>query len=76
MRKWEDLPKEVLATMEWLGRFGPTTDPSLQELKGLMLDKDGDSVKVYIDAKQLRSIADDFYQVADWLEDRAVSESL
>lgn len=71
--KWEELPVQVLETMKFLGDFGPLIDHRRKEVKGYMHDADGGG-KVYLSAKDLRNMADDFYKVADWLEDRAVQE--
>ena len=68
---WMDLPKEVLDDMEWLGNFGPTVKPENRELKGCMVDGDGDLVKAYIEADFARRLAKSLTVVADWLDARA-----
>lgn len=69
--EWTDLPKDVLDDMEWLGNFGPTVKPENRELKGRMVDSDGDVGKAYLEADTARRLAKSLNAVADWLDARA-----
>lgn len=66
-----ELTKSELETLEFLGRFGPTVDPLLCELKGWMMDSDGDVTKVYLNSTDLRDVAGSLYSIAQWLDERA-----
>ena len=68
---WDDLPKEILEDMEWLGNFGPTVNVANRELKGRMVDSDDDVGKAYIEAFYARRLAKSLNAVADWLDARA-----
>ena len=69
--EWRDLPKEVLDDMEWLGNFGPTVVVQNREMKGQMVDSDGDVGKAYLDADSARRLAKSLNAAADWLDARA-----
>lgn len=60
---WKSLPPKVLEDMEFLGSFSPTTKG--EELKGYMIDKEGEGGKVYLDERDLRRIAGSLFFVAD-----------
>lgn len=70
-KKWSDNAAEQ---MEFLGNFAPTVRPEAKEVKGYMLDKDGDGVRVYLEPGYLRLIASACNEVAEWLEERAASD--
>lgn len=68
----ENLSPRALKTLEFLGDFEPTSDPSKKAIKGwFMLSVGGRESQVYLNAKELRDMAGDFLEVADWLERRA-----
>ena len=67
MREFTEREQE---TLEFLGRFGPTSNPLLCELKGWMADDDGGG-KVYLRSPDLRAIAEDLNSIAQWLDERA-----
>lgn len=66
-------PREI-ETLEWLGNFGPTVVAKNCEIKGYMVDSDGDTCKTYLNSTVLREIAEDFISVAQWLDERATEE--
>jgi hypothetical protein len=68
--EWKDLPKEVLEDMEWLGSFGPTVRVENRELKGRVVDSDGEVGKTYLDAGSARRLAKSLCAAADWLDAR------
>ena len=68
----ENLSPRALKTLELLGDFEPTSNPSKKSIKGcLMLSVGGRESQVYLTAKELRDMAGDFLEIADWLERRA-----
>lgn len=70
----ENLSPRALKTLEFLGDFEPSSEPSKKSIKGwLMLGVGGRESRVYLDAKELRDMAGDFLEIADWLERRANS---
>lgn len=66
-----ELTEREEETLEMLGRFGPTVNPLLCELKGWMLDSDGEVCKTYLRSPDLRTIAEDLISIAQWLDERA-----
>lgn len=70
----KELSPAALKTLEWLGNYGPTSNPSLKQIKGYMHDLDG-GVKTYINSDALREIAMHLVEVADWLDNRAKEPS-
>jgi hypothetical protein len=58
-------------TLEFLGRFGPTVNPLLCEIKGWTMDSDGEVCKTYLSSPALRDIANDLNSIAQWLDERA-----
>lgn len=69
--KWDDLSSLTKTWMKLLGNFGPTVKASQKQLKGYMCDDNGESVKTYLDAGELRELAKACTDAADWLEARA-----
>jgi hypothetical protein len=70
--KWEDLTESARNTMKELGNFGPTVNIENREVKGYTLDAEGDAGKTYWSSQDLRLMAQDFVEVADWLDKRAI----
>jgi len=66
----ENLSPRALKTLEFLGDFDPTDDPSKKSMKG-WISEGGRESRAYIDAKEFREMAGDFLEIADWLERRA-----
>ena len=66
--EWKDLSESARNTMEELGDFGPTVNPSHCLVKGYINEE-----KTYWDSNDLRTIAKSLVEVADWLEKRADS---
>ena len=66
----EFTPREQ-ETLDWLGSFGPTVKPALCEIKGRMVDDDGDVCKTYLNSTDLRAVAEDLNSIAQWLDERA-----
>lgn len=64
--EWNQLSASALSTMKELGEFGPTLNVSSREIKGY--PQEG---KTYFDATDLRRMAKDFIEVANWLDARA-----
>lgn len=62
----KELSQNAQDTLEWLGNFGPTVNVEEMQMKGWV---DGD--KCYLSAKSFRNMADEFLEIAQWLEDRA-----
>lgn len=73
--EWDDIPSNVLREMEWLGSFSPTVNAENREVKGYMIDSDGDGTKVYLSSDDLRHTAAACIYVADWLDARAVKKT-
>ena len=72
---WDsELTKNTLAWMKLLGDFSPTSSPAQKQVKGYMLDNDGEGYKVYFDAGELRELAIACLEVSDWLMVRASKE--
>lgn len=69
MKEWSNRIKE---DMKWLGNFHPTINVEYKQIKGYMLDSEGDGGKVYIDSRELRELAYSFVEVAKWLDERAL----
>jgi len=67
----ENLSPRALKTLEFLGDFDPTDDPSKKSMKGWMSGGVHGETKVIIDAKEFKDMAGDFLEIADWLERRA-----
>ena len=67
---WTDLPAPVLETMKFIGEFYPTSNVDHKMVKGYVYE-DGEGGKVYLDANDLREMAEHFIAVADWLDKRA-----
>lgn len=70
-KKWSD---NATKQMEFLGNFRPTEIPDAKEVKGYMLDHEGDGARVYLYPSDLRAIAYACNEVAEWLEERAASD--
>lgn len=70
---WNDVSKEARDTMNELGGFSPTANPGYREVKGYMVDQDGECGKTYWDSNYLRLMAQHLVEVADWLDKRATS---
>lgn len=69
---WElNLSPKTRAIMRDLGNFSPTFHAENREVKGYMLDGEGESGKVYWTSKDLHEIASACLDVADWLDRRA-----
>lgn len=73
---WEKLPTNALDVMNELGNFGPTVNAAHREVKGYMLDDEGDGVSRYWSSDDLRNIANGCNDVAAWLDQRAAIEQL
>lgn len=71
MKAWDELSDNAREFMRDLGNFGPTTNVGYREVKGYMLDPDGDAGKVYYNSSDLRQMALAAVEVADWLDERA-----
>ncbi len=69
--RWSDLSECALHVMRDLGNFGPTVNPENREVKGYMLDPDGDCGKCYYNSNDLRLVAQGCIEVANWLDKRA-----
>jgi hypothetical protein len=65
-----DLSKRALETLEFLGNFGPTSNPKDKKLKGWTYSGAG-AEKTYLTAEDVRDMAQDLLEVAQALEDRA-----
>lgn len=76
MKEWEDLDKATLDVMLMIGKFSPTANPEYREVKGYMLDEDGEGSKCYLTSDDLRDFAAAFNRVADWLDMRAAQAEL
>lgn len=74
--EWQKLPTNALDVMKELGNFGPTVNAMQREVKGYMLDDEGDGVSRYWTSDDLRNIANVCNEVADWLDQRAAIEQL
>ena len=66
-----ELSPRALETLADLGNFGPTVNVENKQMKGYMLHSDGEACKTYWDASDMRRIAADLIEAADWLEARA-----
>jgi hypothetical protein len=66
-----ELTARELETLDWLGGFLPTNVITNCEIKGYMVDRDGDNCKTYLNSPSLREIAEDLNSVAQWLDERA-----
>lgn len=53
-----------------LGNARPTANPVDRQIKGWMLDDEGDRCKVYFTSTQLRELAKEIIEVADYLDKR------
>ena len=75
MASWErDVSERARQTLDDLGNFGPTVNPALREVKGWLHDsEEGGVSKTYYTAADLRRMAADLGEVADWL-DREISD--
>ena len=73
MLEWAELPVDVLGVMRELGNFSPTVHAGNREVKGYMLDSEGEGGKVYWSSADLRHTASACTQVADWLDARAAA---
>jgi len=67
---WNDLPAPALETMKSLGNFSPTSNCDQKMVKGYVYE-DGEVGKCYLNANDLRDMAQDLIVVADWLDKRA-----
>jgi len=68
MKDWSLNAESV---MRFLGNFGPTVNAGDRQVKGYMLDEDGDAGKVYLNPNDLRDIAAACLEVAAWLNERS-----
>ena len=66
-----ELSPRALETLVELGSFGPTVNVQDKLMKGYMLDSDADICKTYWGPADMRRIAADLIEAADWLEARA-----
>lgn len=66
----QQLSERALNTLELLGDFSPVNDPSKCTMKGFMFDEIG-SHKTYLTSDEFREMAEDFIEIAIWLEQRA-----
>lgn len=71
MKAWDELSDNARYFMRDLGNFGPTFHAENREVKGYMLDPEGDAGKVYYTSNDLRQMASAAVEVADWLDERA-----
>ena len=70
---WDkDLSSNAKSMMKFLGRFSPTVNSQLKEIKGYMHSDDCEG-KVYLDSGELREMALACNEVAAWLDKRAES---
>lgn len=69
-----ELSPRALETLTDLGNFGPTVNVQDKRMKGYMLDPDGQGGKTYWSASDMRRIAADLIEAADWLEARAAAD--
>ena len=69
----KQLSERAEQTLKFLGDFGPTANVQYREMKGYMHDEDGGG-KVYLNAVEFREMAQDFIEIADWLDKRAECE--
>lgn len=67
----KDISDGAKAWMKLLGNFTPTVLPERRELKGYVLDENGESGNAYYDSGELRELAAACSEVADWLDKRA-----
>jgi hypothetical protein len=67
---WGDVSEKSREKMLWLGHFSPTVRAKDGEIKGYMLDADGDGGKTYLTSAELRDLAAACIEVADWLDER------
>jgi len=72
MKEWNDLSKNTLEQMVFLGSFSPTFRPDEGLIKGYMADEDGTG-KCYLDAADLKRLAEACLEVAEWLEKRKLN---
>ncbi|MDI1253843.1 hypothetical protein [Thermomonas sp.] len=68
---WNDISADAREVMQELGNFGPTFHPGDRQVKGFMIDSDGDAGKTYWDSNELRRVAAACNEVAAWLDKRA-----
>ena len=69
------LSERAEQTLKFLGDFGPTLRVSDCDMKGYMYDSETDGCgKVYLSATEFRAMAEDFIEVAEWLEERAAND--
>lgn len=69
--EWQEVSERARETMELIGKYGPTNTAAWREVKGWCLDDDGEPIKCYLTAAELRLMAVDLVEVADWLDKRA-----
>lgn len=70
--KWDDLSKEARETMKFMGNFSATVNVENREIKGYMLGPDdNEGGKIYLYSHELKSMAEHFNEVAEWLDKRA-----
>ena len=71
MKLWDELSENAKCEMLNLGNFGPTVHAANREVKGYMLDPDGEAVNAYYTSDDLRQLASACVEVAEWLDERA-----
>lgn len=73
MRIGQELSPRALETLSDLGGFSPTVNVQDKLMKGYMLDSEADMCKTYWGPSDMRRIAADLIEAADWLETRAAT---
>lgn len=69
----DDLTQVAQNVMLSLGSFSPTNRAEDAEMKGYMMDEDGESARTYFNSADLRTIAAGCTEVADWLDKQALA---
>lgn len=57
-----------------LGNAAPTVNAEDRQIKGYMVDEDGELTKTYFNSTDLRQLASNCVELADWLDRRAGSD--
>ena len=71
--EWTEVSERARETMDLIGKYGPTITAEHRQVRGWSLDDEGDPVKCYLTAADLRLMAVDLVEVADWLDARAIA---